>query len=280
MAGRARGTGRPRASRRSSTSTGSRSSPSCGTGCSSPSSRTTTAASSRISELRLQYEDGAFLVRYHDTVLPIDPATYPQILTCRLPGLEASAGSRRPARARAPGRRRPPPPGCRAGRRPNPSARPRASRDTELVTAPAGRARARVPGREGVRRRDPLAVQRHPRPAGQLRPARRLAERPGVSRRLLGGRRRRDQLPAVLRRQRPGRHPDGGARRLRGGARAPAGPGPRGPHHRIPDRPPGRPLQPRALSRPSSGSGARASGPMGARPRRPRRPSTWWSRRC
>ena len=44
-------------------------------------------------ELRLQYEDGAFLVRYHDTVLPIDPATYPQILTCRLPELEATLGA-------------------------------------------------------------------------------------------------------------------------------------------------------------------------------------------
>jgi (1->4)-alpha-D-glucan 1-alpha-D-glucosylmutase len=43
-------------------------------------------------ELRLQYEDGAFLIRYGDTVLPIDPGTYPQILTCRLPDLEAVLG--------------------------------------------------------------------------------------------------------------------------------------------------------------------------------------------
>ena len=230
-------------------------------------------------ELRLQYEDGAFLVRYHDTVLPIDPATYPQILTCRLPELEATLGAGDlhaldlrgvvTTTAGLPGRTETEPE--------RQAARVAGHRARH---APAGRARPRVPGREGLRRRDPLAVQWHPRPAGQLRPARRPAERPGVSRRLLGGRRRRDQLPAVLRRQRPGRHPHGGARRLRSGARAPAGPGARGPHHRIPDRPPGRPLQPRATIWPSSGSGARARGSMGARPRRPRRPSTWWSRRC
>ncbi|HWC02998.1 MAG TPA: malto-oligosyltrehalose synthase [Methylomirabilota bacterium] len=42
--------------------------------------------------LRLHYEDGAFLVRYHDWVLPISPCTYPQILTCRLPELEEALG--------------------------------------------------------------------------------------------------------------------------------------------------------------------------------------------
>jgi (1->4)-alpha-D-glucan 1-alpha-D-glucosylmutase len=43
-------------------------------------------------ELRLEYEDGAFLVRYGSAVLPIDPSTYPQILRCRLPDLEAALG--------------------------------------------------------------------------------------------------------------------------------------------------------------------------------------------
>jgi (1->4)-alpha-D-glucan 1-alpha-D-glucosylmutase len=41
-------------------------------------------------DLRLKYEDGAFRVRYGEAVLPIDPSTYPQILTCRLPDLEAA----------------------------------------------------------------------------------------------------------------------------------------------------------------------------------------------
>ena len=43
-------------------------------------------------ELRLEYEDGAFRVRYHDTILPIDPSTYPQVLSGRLPDLEAARG--------------------------------------------------------------------------------------------------------------------------------------------------------------------------------------------
>jgi (1->4)-alpha-D-glucan 1-alpha-D-glucosylmutase len=47
-------------------------------------------------QLRLQYEDGAFLVRYHDAVLPIDPCTYSQVLTCRLPELEAALGPNDP----------------------------------------------------------------------------------------------------------------------------------------------------------------------------------------
>jgi (1->4)-alpha-D-glucan 1-alpha-D-glucosylmutase len=65
-------------------------------------------------ELRLQYEDGAFVIRYRDSVLPISPCTYPQILTSRLPDLEATLGRDDPhllelqhivaAAARLPGR--------------------------------------------------------------------------------------------------------------------------------------------------------------------------------
>jgi (1->4)-alpha-D-glucan 1-alpha-D-glucosylmutase len=44
-------------------------------------------------ELRLQYEDGAFVVRYRDTVLPIDPATYPQVLEWRAADLPGAAGT-------------------------------------------------------------------------------------------------------------------------------------------------------------------------------------------
>ena len=43
-------------------------------------------------QLRLQYEDGAFLVRYHEAVLPISPCTYPLILAGRLPELERGLG--------------------------------------------------------------------------------------------------------------------------------------------------------------------------------------------
>ena len=42
--------------------------------------------------LRLQYEDGAFLIRYRDAVLPVSPCSYPQILTCRLAELEGMLG--------------------------------------------------------------------------------------------------------------------------------------------------------------------------------------------
>jgi (1->4)-alpha-D-glucan 1-alpha-D-glucosylmutase len=47
-------------------------------------------------ELRLEYEDGAFRVRYREAGLPIDPSTYPQILSGRLPDLEAELGSDNP----------------------------------------------------------------------------------------------------------------------------------------------------------------------------------------
>jgi len=64
-------------------------------------------------ELRLQYEDGAFVVRYRDTVLPIDPGTYPQILEWRADLLDTAGTETEHARtlrgllaaaARLPGR--------------------------------------------------------------------------------------------------------------------------------------------------------------------------------
>ncbi len=43
-------------------------------------------------ELRLQYEDGAFVVRYWEHALPIDPGTYPDILATRPGEPDASLG--------------------------------------------------------------------------------------------------------------------------------------------------------------------------------------------
>jgi (1->4)-alpha-D-glucan 1-alpha-D-glucosylmutase len=43
-------------------------------------------------ELRLEFQDGAFQVRYYDAVLPIGPRTYAQILRLRLEQLEADLG--------------------------------------------------------------------------------------------------------------------------------------------------------------------------------------------
>jgi (1->4)-alpha-D-glucan 1-alpha-D-glucosylmutase len=47
-------------------------------------------------ELRLEFQDGGFLVRYYDAVLPIGPRTYSQILRLRLDQLEAELGKDHP----------------------------------------------------------------------------------------------------------------------------------------------------------------------------------------
>jgi (1->4)-alpha-D-glucan 1-alpha-D-glucosylmutase len=47
-------------------------------------------------QLRLELEDGVFTVRYHDTVLPVAPRTYVQLLRHRLPELERTLGSAHP----------------------------------------------------------------------------------------------------------------------------------------------------------------------------------------
>lgn len=43
-------------------------------------------------ELSLEFQDGAFLIRYHDTVLPVGPRTYAQVLRHRLGELEDALG--------------------------------------------------------------------------------------------------------------------------------------------------------------------------------------------
>jgi (1->4)-alpha-D-glucan 1-alpha-D-glucosylmutase len=47
-------------------------------------------------ELRLEFQDGGFLVRYYDAVLPIGPRTYAQILRLRLDQIEAELGKDHP----------------------------------------------------------------------------------------------------------------------------------------------------------------------------------------
>ena len=94
-------------SRRSSTSTGSRSSPSCENRVLLPILEDHYGRILENQELRLQYEDGAFLVRYHDTVLPIDPSHVspdPDLPAAGARGRRSGAGD--PHVARAPGRRR------------------------------------------------------------------------------------------------------------------------------------------------------------------------------
>ncbi len=154
------------------------------------------------------------------------------------------------------------------------------------------RIRVRTREREVVRRRlaragtiertDPprhrpnhRAVQRPARRSAELRPAGSIAGRTSLPARPLARGHRRDQLPPVLRHQRPGGDPRRGPGRLRGRSRADL-PVPReGLGHRAAHRSPRRPLRPgRILREPSSSATARSSRHKRAHPatnRRPRR---------
>ena len=136
--------------------------------------------------------------------LPVDPRTY---------GLVLGPGPRRGPRRTRPGRRRT----RRAAEHPDRGQHlpPRTETDPERVGEAAGRggghqAAAGGPAASGTRPSpgaSPTAVDgagRHARRPGQLRRARRAARRPGVPAVLLAGGVGRDQLPPVLRRQRPG----------------------------------------------------------------------------
>ena len=85
------------------------------------------------------------------------------------------------------------------------------------------------------------------------------ARRAGLAAHVLARRVRRDQLPPLLRRQRAGRAAHGGARGVRGDARARARPGRGRPHRRPAHRPSRRPARSGAIFRPAAG-GLRAPG--------------------
>ena len=168
------------------------------------------------------------------------------------------ARARRSARARAPAHPRRRRPACRRRTETEPERQAERAREKALVKRRLDALTREAPAVKGSSRRR-LALQRHP---GGSRTASTAstpcsARRPTAS--PTGAWPGRDQLPPLLRRQRPGRHPHGGPRRLRGDPPAPVPPGPRGPHHRAADRPPRRPLRPRGLPRRAPGSGARAS---------------------
>ena len=84
--------------------------------------------------------------------------------------------------------------------------------------------------------------------------AARSARRPGLSARLLASRGRRDQLPALLRRQRPCGAAHGERRGLRSDASAAAGADPRGQDRRPAHRSSGRAVRPGALLREAAGA--------------------------
>jgi len=129
--------------------------------------------------------------------------------------------------------------------------------------APPRRALRRLRAGPHPRRRQRAPLQRHPRRPAQLRSPRGAPRSPGLPPRLLARRRRGDQLPPLLRHQRPRRHPHGGRARLRGLARPRLPPRRRGAGHRPAHRSPRRALHAVALLR----AAARAL-PRGAHRRR------------
>ena len=166
-------------------------------------------------------DGGGFLVRYHDRRCRWRPRSYATVLERR------SSTSCRELRRRR--RRRPGIPEHRAPR-PGP-ARSRigptrasveqvASREGghQAADRPALRARAR--GSAAFLDENVAVVPGHAGRARELRRAPRAPGRAGLPARLLAGRVRGDQLPPVLRRQRPGRPPDRGPARLRARPRA------------------------------------------------------------
>src|SRR3990170_2888675 len=184
-------------------------------------------------DLVLEFREGAFFVRYHDTLLPVAPRSYAQVLRVGLDEPLAALGPDDPPAA---DRDRPGP------------ARGAQPRVPGHQAAPRGPLRGVPHGGRPRRGRRPPVQRRQGRP-DELRPARRAARRAGLPPRLLAGRGRRDQLPALLRRQRPRRDPDGGARGLRRGPPADLPARPRGVGHGAPRGPPGWPLRARAVPR-------------------------------
>ena len=155
-------------------------------------------------ELRLAFdpEQGAFSLVYYEHRFPVDPREYPLILA---PGLGRHRVPARPRAPAAPGAHQP---GHRL--RASPAAirdRPRPPRRAPAgqgpVQAAPGPALPGVRRRRLVRRRVPARVQRRRRLPGQPGAPAPAARGPGIPPGVLAGGRGRDQLPSLLRHQRP-----------------------------------------------------------------------------
>ena len=134
---------------------------------------------------------GSFAVFYHEHRLPLDPRSYPRIL-------DRVSALRRQHRAREH------PPAVRRAARPahgQPRAGGRAPPRQGAAQAAPRAARRRHPGRGCGDRCGGAQLHRHGRGAGQLRCPARAARAAGLPPRLLARRRRRHQLPPLLRRQ-------------------------------------------------------------------------------
>ena len=153
--------------------------------------------------LSLHLDKGGLTVHYHSVRLPVSILSYPRILSLRLPSFEETYGPDHPSfrelwdlisddRAPSENRR------GRPGRRPG-AGRGR-GRDQGAAPAPVHGA-ARDPG---AHRRNAADRERPEGRPGQLRPPRPDPLRAALLALLLAAGQRGDQLPAVLRRQRPG----------------------------------------------------------------------------
>ena len=177
------------------------------------SSKTSTARSSK-GQLVLGRDGGRFSIRYHDIGCPSRPGRMPgcSIAASRSSGpfdaddedvLTNTSASATPTRHlprrysdRARGRR----------------ARPPRERGDQAAARPPLR---RAPTVREFLDEDVASFRRHARRPRQLRRAPRAARRPGLSPGLLARRGRGDQLPALLRYHRAGRHPRSRTRSLR-----------------------------------------------------------------
>ena len=163
-------------------------------------------------EISIEYGTGAFYARYWESRFPIGPRTILPLLEPIVADLRRSHPRRAPRRPRdREHRHRDDASADPLGHRTREGARANAREgDRQAAARFAGVGKRRRPRRAGTK---PRRDQRRQAEPAQLRPAGGAAGRPGLPAQLLGRRRGRDQLPPLLRHQRPGRHPGRAAQR-------------------------------------------------------------------
>ncbi len=208
-------------------------------------------------ELRVSYRDGAFLLNYWETQLPVAARSSILVLQLALEGARALLGESDPhvfelesivnALEHLPPRTETDP--TRAARAP--------AREGGRPPAPLD---ARQGEQRGTRRRPrrARAPQRHEGATRELRPSGGADRAAGLPPELLARRLRRDQLPTLLRRQRAGRRPRRGATRLHGRPRGRPPPRPPRAGHGAARRPRRRPARPSEVPRRPPARGGRA----------------------
>ena len=198
-------------------------------------------------ELRLGFKDGGFFVTYWDYTFPLRPDSYITVLTYRIKELEDELAPDDPAYIELLSINTALvhlPPYTETA----PENMAERNREKEIAKKRLAESLQGKPGDKPLHRRERRGLQRHQGRAGELRSSRRAARQPGVQAFLLAGRNRGDQLPEVLRRQRPGGHPGGGPGRSFDGdaqTRFQADEGRQG--YRAAGGPPRRPLRPLRL---------------------------------